>query len=180
MSELKGSKTYDNLLTAFAGESQARTKYTFFASKAKSEGFEQISAIFLETAENEKEHAKMWYKLIMDGIGDTAANLGIAADGEREEWTEMYKEFADTAEREGFGDIAKKFREVGEIERHHEERYRVLLDNVRNGGVFKKDGVRGEWVCRNCGHVHVGEEAPDACPVCNHPQAFFEIQATNY
>ena len=178
--ELKGSKTEQNLMTAFAGESQARNKYTYFASKAKKEGYEQIAAIFEETANNEKEHAKMWFKELHGGeIGDTAANLKAAADGENYEWTDMYAEFAKTAKEEGFNHIAYLFEEVGKIEKEHEERYLKLLANVKDGLVFSKDGDR-IWKCRNCGHIVIGKSAPEVCPVCVHPKAFFEIKAENY
>ena len=178
--ELKGSKTEQNLMTAFAGESQARNKYTFFASKAKKEGYEQIAAIFEETANNEKEHAKMWFKLLNDGqIPSTAENLKAAAEGENYEWTDMYEEFAKIAKEEGFDKIAYLFEEVGKIEKDHEERFSKLLDNVNNELVFSKDGDK-IWKCRNCGHICIGKEAPEVCPVCNHPQAFFEIKAENY
>ena len=178
--ELKGSKTEQNLLAAFAGESQARNKYTYFASKAKKDGYEQIAAIFEETANNEKEHAKMWYKELHGGeIPSTVDNLKEAADGENYEWTDMYEEFAKTAEEEGFTALAKKFRMVGEIEKHHEERYRKLLKNIEDEVVFSKDGDR-IWICRNCGHVVVGKSAPKVCPVCAHPQSFFEVKAENY
>ena len=176
--ELKGSKTEANLWKAFAGESMARNKYTYFASKAKKEGFEQIAALFLETADNEKEHAKLWFKAL-DGIGDTSANLLAAAAGENEEWTAMYKEMAETAKAEGFDKLAYLFAAVGEIEKEHEERYRALLRNLDDGMVFHKDGVY-IWKCRNCGHIHVGKEAPQVCPVCAHPQAYFELKAENY
>ncbi|MBP3521601.1 MAG: rubrerythrin family protein [Oscillospiraceae bacterium] len=176
--ELKGSKTEANLWKAFAGESMARNKYTYFASKAKKEGFEQIAALFLETADNEKEHAKLWFKAL-DGIGDTSANLLAAAAGENEEWTAMYKEMAETAKAEGFDKLAYLFAAVGEIEKEHEERYRALLKNLEDGMVFQKDGVY-IWKCRNCGHIHVGKEAPQVCPVCAHPQAYFELKAENY
>ncbi len=174
----KGTQTEKNLLEAFAGESQARNKYTYFASKAKKDGFEQISNIFLKTADNEKEHAKMWFKEL-GGIGSTAQNLAAAADGENYEWTDMYEGFAKTAEEEGFADLAKKFRLVGAIEKAHEERYRALLHNVEAQEVFKKSGVR-VWECRNCGHIVVGTSAPDVCPVCAHPQSYFEIREENY
>ena len=178
--ELKGSKTEANLMTAFAGESQARNKYTYFASKAKKDGYEQIAAIFLETAENEKEHAKMWFKELNGGeIPSTTENLLAAAEGENYEWTDMYKEFAETAREEGFDRIAFLFEEVGKIEKEHEERYRKLLDNVKNELVFSKDGDK-IWKCRNCGHIVIGKEAPNVCPVCNHPRAYFEIKAENY
>ena len=169
--DLKGSKTEKNLQFAFAGESQARNKYTYFASKAKKEGYEEIAAIFLETAENEKEHAKLWFKYL-DGIGTTAENLKAAA-GENEEWTDMYARFAKEAEEEGFIEIAYRFKGVGAIEKHHEERYLRLLDDLNNGKVFEKDGVV-IWKCRNCGHIHVGTSAPQVCPVCAHPQSYFE------
>lgn len=174
----KGTQTEKNLLEAFAGESQARNKYTFFASKAKKEGFEQIASIFTETADNEKEHAKIWFKEL-DGIGNTAENLLAAADGENYEWTDMYAGFAETAEKEGFTELAAKFRMVGQIEKMHEERYRALLHNVEAQEVFKKSEVK-VWECRNCGHIVIGEKAPEICPVCAHPQAYFEIQAKNY
>ena len=178
--ELKGSKTEQNLMTAFAGESQARNKYTYFASKAKKEGYEQIAAIFQETADNEKEHAKIWFKLLNGGeIGTTAENLNAAADGENYEWTDMYADFAKTAEEEGFTELAEKFRMVAEIEKTHEERYRALLHNVETKEVFEKSEVK-VWECRNCGHIVVGVKAPQVCPVCNHPQAYFEIHAENY
>ena len=173
-----GTQTEKNLQTAFAGESQARNKYTYFASKAKKEGFEQISAIFLKTADNEKEHAKMWFKEL-GGIGSTAENLAAAADGENYEWTDMYEGFAKTAEAEGFPELAAKFRAVGEIEKHHEERYRALLKNVEMQEVFAKSEVK-VWECRNCGHIVVGTKAPDVCPVCDHPQSYFEVHAENY
>ena len=178
--ELKGSKTEENLWAAFAGESQARNKYTYFASKAKKDGYEQIAAIFEETANNEKEHAKMWFKELMGGsILSTEENLKMAAEGENYEWTDMYKEFAKTAKEEGFDRIAFLFEEVGKIEKEHEERYLKLLENVENGLVFSKDGEK-IWKCRNCGHVVIGKEAPGVCPVCNHPQSYFEIKAENY
>ena len=173
MSKYEGTQTEKNLRTAFSGESEARNKYTFFASVAKKEGYEQISALFLKTAENEKEHAKMWFKEL-DGLGDTAANLLSAAEGENYEWTDMYDGFAKTAEEEGFHDLAVKFRMVAAIEKHHEERYRALLKNVETAAVFKV------WECRNCGHIMVGTKAPEICPVCAHPQSFFEISAENY
>ena len=173
-----GTKTEKNLQEAFSGESQARNKYTYFASVAKKEGFEQMAAIFLQTAENEKEHAKMWFKELA-GIGDTKSNLEAAADGENYEWTDMYEEFAKTAEEEGFLDLAKKFRAVGAIEKHHEERYRALLRNLDNSEVFEKSEIK-IWECRNCGHIVVGKKAPNVCPVCNHPQSYFEICAENY
>ena len=178
--ELKGSKTEQNLMTAFAGESQARNKYTYFASKAKKEGYEQIAAIFQETADNEKEHAKMWFKLLNGGeIGTTAENLNAAADGENYEWTDMYAEFAKIAKEEGFDHIAYLFEEVGKIEKEHEERYLKLLENVKDGKVFEAGEVK-IWKCRNCGHIIVGKSAPEICPVCSHPKAYFEIKAENY
>ena len=178
--ELKGSKTEKNLMTAFAGESQARNKYTYFASKAKKEGYEQIAAIFQETADNEKEHAKMWFKLLNGGeIGTTAENLNAAADGENYEWTDMYAEFAKIAKEEGFDHIAYLFEEVGKIEKEHEERYLKLLENVKDGKVFEAGEVK-IWKCRNCGHIVVGKSAPEICPVCSHPKAYFEIKAENY
>lgn len=178
MSKYSGTQTEKNLQAAFAGESEARNKYTYFASKAKKEGFEQIAALFLKTAENEKEHAKMWFKE-MDGIGDTAYNLAAAASGENYEWTDMYAGFAKTAEEEGFTELAKKFRLVAEVEKHHEERYRALLKNVETAEVFKKSEVK-VWECRNCGHIMVGMAAPEICPTCAHPQSYFEIHAENY
>ena len=178
--ELKGSKTEQNLMAAFAGESQARNKYTYFASKAKKDGYEQIAAIFEETANNEKEHAKMWFKELHGGeVPSTIENLEAAAEGENYEWTDMYEEFARTAEEEGFKAIAAKFRGVGAIEKEHEERYRKLLENVKGDLVFSKDGDK-VWVCRNCGHVCVGKSAPKVCPVCAHPQSYFEVKAENY
>lgn len=179
MKELKGTKTEANLATAFAGESQARNKYTYYASKAKKEGYEQIAELFLETANNEKEHAKIWFKLLHDGIGDTAANLKDAAAGENYEWTDMYATFAKEAKEEGFDKIAYLFEAVGKIEKEHEERYLALLANVEGGSVFKKGDIV-IWKCANCGHIHVAVEAPAVCPVCNHPQAYFQIQAKNY
>ena len=173
-----GTKTEQNLAAAFAGESQARNKYTYFASTAKKEGYEQISALFLKTAENEKEHAKMWFKEL-NGIGSTAENLKAAADGENYEWTDMYEEFAKTAEEEGFADLAKRFRLGAAIEKHHEERYRALLKNVETAAVFEKSEVK-VWECRNCGHIVVGEKAPEVCPTCAHPQAYFEVHEENY
>ena len=173
-----GTQTEKNLEAAFAGESMARNKYTYFASKAKKEGYEQIAALFLKTAENEKEHAKLWFKEL-GGLGDTSANLGAAAAGENYEWTDMYEGFAVTAEAEGFHDLAKKFRMVAAIEKHHEERYRALLHNVEAQQVFAKSEVK-VWECRNCGHIVVGTNAPDVCPVCNHPQSYFEVHAENY
>jgi len=178
--ELKGSKTEQNLMTAFAGESQARNKYTYYASKAKKDGYEQIAALFEETANNEKEHAKMWFKELHGGeVPDTVTNLNDAADGENYEWTDMYDEFAKTAEEEGFKAIAAKFRAVGEIEKHHEERYRKLLKNIEDEVVFSKDEDT-IWICRNCGHVVIGKKAPKVCPVCAHPQSYFEVKAENY
>ena len=178
--ELKGSKTEQNLLAAFAGESRARNKYTYFASKAKKDGYEQIAAIFEETANNEKEHAKMWFKELNGGeVPDTIANLEAAADGENYEWTSMYEDFAKVAEEEGFAEIARKFRAVGEIEKHHEERYRKLLKNINDKVVFSKDEDT-IWICRNCGHVVIGKYAPEVCPVCNHPKSYFEIKNENY
>ena len=180
MLELKGTKTEKNLMEAFAGESQARNKYTYFASKAKKEGYEQIAAIFLETAENEKEHAKLWFKLLNGGdISSTAENLKAAAEGENFEWTDMYDRMAKEAKEEGFDKIAYLFEAVGAIEKEHEARYKKLLENVEGDLVFSKDGDK-IWKCRNCGHICVGKEAPGVCPVCNHPQAFFEINAQNY
>ncbi|MBQ9468853.1 MAG: rubrerythrin family protein [Clostridia bacterium] len=173
-----GTKTEQNLLTAFAGESQARNKYTYFASVAKKEGYEQISEIFLKTAENEKEHAKMWFKELK-GIGTTADNLKAAADGENFEWTDMYEGFAKTAEEEGFAELAAKFRGVAAIEKRHEERYRALLSNVETKTVFEKSTVK-VWECRNCGHIVIGTKAPEKCPVCAHPQSYFEVSAENY
>ncbi|MCX4248772.1 MAG: rubrerythrin family protein [Bacilli bacterium] len=178
--KLEGSKTEQNLMTAFAGESQARNKYTYFASKAKKEGYEQIAAIFLETAENEKEHAKMWFKELNGGeIPSTLDNLAAAADGENFEWTDMYDEFAKTAKEEGFDRIAYLFESVAAIEKEHEARYRKLIENVEGGLVFSKDGD-AIWKCRNCGHIVVGKQAPEVCPVCAHPQSYFEIKAENY
>ncbi len=178
--ELKGSKTEQNLMKAFAGESEARNKYTYFASKAKKDGYEQIAAIFEETANNEKEHAKMWYKELNGGsIPSTLENLETAANGENYEWTDMYSEFAKVAREEGFEDIAKKFEGVAKIEREHENRYRKLIENINNELVFSNDGDT-IWVCRNCGHVVIGPKAPEVCPVCNHPQSYFERKATNY
>ena len=176
--ELKGSRTEQNLMAAFAGESQARNKYTYFASVARKEGYEQIAAIFEETANNEKEHAKLWFKAL-GGIGNTAENLVAAANGENEEWTEMYPEFARVAREEGFIALALQFEAVAKIEKEHEERYRKLLENVETAQVFAKAGIT-VWVCRNCGHLHIGEAAPIVCPVCVHPQAYFEVKATNY
>lgn len=179
MKDLKGSKTEANLATAFAGESQARNKYTYYASKAKKEGYVQISELFLETANNEKEHAKIWFKLLNDGIGDTAANLQDAANGENYEWTEMYAEFAKVAKEEGFDEIARLFEGVAKIEKEHEERYLKLLENVKDGKVFVKEDIV-IWKCSNCGHIHVGKFAPEKCPVCDHPKAYFELKAENY
>lgn len=173
-----GTKTEQNLRTAFSGESEARNKYTFFASTAKKEGYEQIAALFQKTADNEKEHAKMWFKELQ-GIGSTADNLLSAAEGENYEWTDMYDGFAKTAEEEGFPELAAKFRMVAEIEKHHEERYRALLKNVETAQVFEKSEVK-VWECRNCGHIVVGTKAPGVCPVCLHPQSFFEVHAENY
>lgn len=173
-----GTQTEKNLEAAFAGESQARNKYTYFASVAKKQGFEQIADLFLKTADNEKEHAKMWFKEL-NGIGDTTENLLAAAEGENYEWTDMYEDFAKTAEEEGFTEIAHKFRLVAAIEKHHEERYRALLHNVETAEVFKRSEIK-VWECRNCGHIVVGKEAPEVCPVCNHPQSYFEIHAENY
>ena len=175
---LKGTKTEKNLMTAFAGESEARNKYTYFASVAKKEGYEQISAIFQKTADNEKEHAKMWFKAL-GGLGDTAKNLLAAAEGENYEWTDMYARFAKDAEEEGFVELAEKFRMVAEIEKSHEERYRKLLSNVEMQEVFKKSEIK-MWECRNCGHLVMGVEAPEVCPVCAHPRAYFEVRAENY
>lgn len=179
MGRLTGTKTEANLMAAFAGESQARNKYTYYASKAKKEGYEQIAALFLETANNEKEHAKIWFKLLHDGIGDTAANLKDAAAGENYEWTDMYAAFAKEAKEEGFDDIAFLFEEVGKIEKEHEERYLKLLANVEGGLVFSKDGDT-IWQCSNCGHIHIGKSAPEVCPVCAHPKAYFQVLAKNY
>lgn len=173
-----GTQTEKNLLEAFAGESQARNKYTYFASKAKKEGYEQIAALFLKTAENEKEHAKLWFKEL-NGIGDTAENLAAAAEGENYEWTDMYSGFAKTAEEEGFTELAARFRLVAAIEKHHEERYRALLNNIETASVFEKSEVK-VWECRNCGHIVVRTSAPQTCPACNHPQSYFEINAENY
>ena len=178
MSKYKGTQTEKNLMEAFAGESQARNKYTYFASKAKKEGFEQIAEIFQKTADNEKEHAKLWFKEL-EGIGDTAQNLLAAAEGENYEWTDMYDGFAKTAEEEGFKALAMKFRLVAAIEKRHEERYRALLKNVEMQEVFAKSEVK-VWECRNCGHIVVGEKAPEICPTCAHPQAYFEIHIDNY
>ena len=178
--ELKGSKTEQNLMAAFAGESQARNKYTYYASKAKKDGYEQIAAIFEETANNEKEHAKMWFKELHGGeVPSTTENLKEAADGENYEWTDMYETFAKEAEEEGFTEIAAKFRMVAAIEKHHEERYRKLLKNIDDEVVFSKDEDK-IWICRNCGHVIIGKKAPGVCPVCAHPQSYFEVKAENY
>ena len=178
--ELKGSKTEKNLMEAFAGESQARNKYTYYASKAKKDGYEQIAAIFTETADNEKEHAKLWFKLLHDGeVPDTVQNLKDAANGENYEWTDMYDKFAKEAKEEGFTKIAYLFEAVGKIEKEHEERYKKLLENIENGLVFSKDGDR-IWKCRNCGHICIGKQAPEICPVCSHAKSFFERKANNY
>ena len=175
MKDLKGTRTEANLMAAFAGESQARNKYTYYASKAKKDGFEQIAALFTETANNEKEHAKIWFKLLHGGsVADTMTNLKDAAEGENYEWTDMYKTFAEEAKAEGF-----LFEEVAKIEKEHEERYRKLLANIEEGVVFSKDGDMA-WICRNCGHIHVGQKAPEVCPVCAHPKAYFEVRAENY
>ena len=173
-----GTQTEKNLLAAFAGESEARNKYTFFASKARKEGYEQIAALFLKTAENEKEHAKLWFKEL-EGIGDTAENLQAAAEGENYEWTDMYEDFAKTAEAEDFTELAHRFRLVAAIEKHHEERYRALLHNVEMAEVFAKSEVK-VWECRNCGHIVIGTSAPEVCPTCNHPQSYFEVREENY
>ena len=179
MKDLKGTKTEQNLMTAFAGESQARNKYTYYASKAKKDGYEQIAAIFEETANNEKEHAKMWFKLLHGGIPDTVANLADAAAGENYEWTDMYATFAKEAEEEGFDEIARQFRGVAAIEKTHEERYRKLLANIDGGIVFSRDGD-AVWECRNCGHIHIGKTAPEVCPVCAHPKAYFQLRKEIY
>lgn len=176
--DLKGTKTLQNLMAAFAGESQARNKYTYYASKAKKEGFEQIAELFTETANQEKEHAKIWFKLF-HGVGDTMENLKDAAHGENDEWTDMYPRMAQEAREEGFDDIADLFDGVAAVEKVHEEKYRRLLANIEEGIVFSRDGDR-VWQCRNCGHIHVGKQAPDVCPVCNHPQAYFELKKENY
>ena len=176
--ELKGSKTEQNLRAAFSGESEARNKYTYFASAAKKAGYEQIADFFLKTAENEKEHAKLWFKAL-NGIGNTEQNLQAAADGENWEWTDMYAKFAKEAEEEGFYELAKQFRGVAAIEKSHEERYLALLNNLKSGTVFAKD-TEQVWECRNCGHLHTGATAPEICPVCNHPQAYFELRKENY
>ena len=180
MKELKGTKTEKNLLDAFAGESMARNKYSYFASKAKKDGYEQIAALFEETAQNEKEHAKLWFKYLEGGaIKDTMANLKAAAEGENYEWTDMYDRMAKEAEEEGFTEIAAKMRGVAAIEKHHEERYRALLKNIEDGVVFSREGDT-IWKCRNCGHIVVGKQAPEICPVCAHPKSYFEINAQNY
>lgn len=179
MAELKGSKTEQNLMTAFAGESQAHTKYLYYASKAKKDGYVQIGALFEETAKNEKEHAKIWFKLLHGGMPATTENLKDAAAGENYEWTEMYKEFAEVAREEGFDRIASLFEMVGKIEKEHEERYNTLLKNLEEGIVFERS-EEVVWVCRNCGHIHVGKSAPKVCPTCAHPQSYFEIKKTNY
>lgn len=178
MNKYAGTQSEKNLMTAFAGESEARNKYTFFASVAKKQGFEQIAALFLKTADNEKEHAKLWFKEL-NSIGDTADNLKAAAAGENYEWTDMYDSFAKTAEEEGFPELAARFRLVGAIEKHHEERYRALLRNIEMAEVFAKSEVK-VWECRNCGHIVVGTQAPEVCPTCNHPQSYFEVHAENY
>lgn len=178
MNKYAGTQSEKNLMTAFAGESEARNKYTFFASVAKKQGFEQIAALFLKTADNEKEHAKLWFKEL-NGIGDTADNLKAAAAGENYEWTDMYDSFAKTAEEEGFPELAARFRLVGAIEKHHEERYRALLHNIETAEVFAKSEIK-VWECRNCGHIVVGTQAPEVCPTCNHPQSYFEVHAENY
>ena len=180
MKELKGTKTEKNLMEAFAGESQARNKYNFFASKAKKEGYEQIAALFEETAQNEKEHAKLWFKYLEGGaVQDTMTNLKAAAEGENFEWTDMYERVAKEAEEEGFTEIAARMRGVAAIEKHHEERYRKLLKNIEDKVVFSREGDC-VWQCRNCGHIVIGKQAPEVCPVCNHPQSYFEIKAENY
>lgn len=179
MAELKGSKTEKNLMEAFAGESMARNKYSYYASKAKKDGYVQIGELFEETADNEKEHAKIWFKLLHDGIGDTSANLKDAAEGENFEWTDMYAKFAREAREEGFDKIADLFEGVAAIEKEHEERYRKLFQNIEDGVVFTRDGDM-IWKCKNCGHIHVGQKAPQVCPVCNHPQSYFEVKAENY
>jgi rubrerythrin len=179
MSKLTGSKTEENLKAAFAGEAQAHTKYLYYASKAKKEGYEQIGSIFEETAKNEKEHAKLWYKLLHEGVGTTTENLVLAAEGENYEWTEMYKSFAEEARKEGFNEIAAAFEGVGKVEREHEARYHRLLDNIKENRVFNRE-EKIAWKCGNCGHIHFGADAPKICPVCSHPQGFFEIKAENY
>ena len=180
MKELKGTKTEQNLQQAFAGESMARNKYSYFASKARKDGYEQIAAIFEETANNEKEHAKLWFKLLNGGaVSDTMDNLRAAAEGENYEWTDMYAQMAVDADAEGFPEIAARFRAVALVEKHHEERYRRLLKNIEEGLVFSREGDM-VWICRNCGHIHVGKKAPEVCPVCQHPRSFFELEAKNY
>ncbi|MDY3928685.1 MAG: rubrerythrin family protein [Clostridia bacterium] len=179
MKELKGSKTEQNLMTAFSGESQARNKYTFFAEKAKKDGYEQIAEIFAETASNEKEHAELWFEYLNGGMASTEYNLFAAAEGENYEWTKMYAEFAQTAREEGFDELAAKFELVGSIEKKHEERYRKLLENVKDGMVFSKEGDV-MWICMNCGYVHFGKKAPEACPVCRKPKAYFKVKNENY
>lgn len=179
MADLKGTKTEENLKTAFAGESEARNKYTYYASKAKKDGYVQIASIFEETAANEKEHAKIWFKLLHGGIPDTLTNLKDAAEGENYEWTDMYAQFAKEAKEEGFDEIAALFEAVGEIEKEHEERYRKLIANIEGGLVFSKDGD-AIWQCSNCGHIVIGKQAPEVCPVCNHSQAYFQVKAENY
>ncbi|MBQ2935687.1 MAG: rubrerythrin family protein [Lachnospiraceae bacterium] len=179
MMNLKGTRTEANLMSAFAGESMATNKYTYFASKAKKDGYQQIAAIFEETAGNEREHAKMWYKLLNDGIGSTLENLGHAAEGENYEWTDMYDKFAKEAREEGFEEIAALFEGVAAVEKEHEERYRKLIANIEGGLVFSKDGDT-IWQCRNCGHICVGKQAPEVCPVCAHPQSYFQVKAENY
>lgn len=180
MKDLKGTKTEANLMATFAGESQARNKYTYYASKAKKDGYEQIAELFTETANNEKEHAKIWFKLLHDGnVPDTIANLKDAAEGENYEWTDMYKSFAEDAKAEGFDHIAFLFEQVALIEKEHEERYRKLLANIEEGIVFSRDGDM-VWICRNCGHIHVGKNAPEVCPVCAHPKSYFELREKNY
>lgn len=177
--DLKGSRTEANLMSAFAGETQARTKYTYYAAQAKKDGFEQIAEIFSETAENEKEHAKIWFKILKHGMPTTLDNLKDAASGENFEWTDMYKNFAEEARKEGFNEIATLFEMVGNVEKEHEERYRKLIANINNNEVFKKSG-KVMWICRNCGHLHYGDSAPEMCPVCSHPKAFFQVKAENY
>ncbi len=179
MAELKGTKTEANLMAAFAGESQARNKYTYYASKAKKDGYEQIAALFEETANQEKEHAKMWFKLLTGGVGTTEENLAAAAGGENEEWTDMYPRMAEEARAEGFERIAKLFEMVAAVEKEHEERYKKMLNNIKEGIVFSRDGDC-IWQCRNCGHIHIGKQAPAVCPVCAHPQAYFQLKAENY
>ncbi len=179
MANLKGTKTEANLMAAFAGESMARNKYTYYASKAKKDGYQQIAALFEETANNEKEHAKIWFKLLHDGIADTPTNLKDAAAGENEEWTEMYARMAKEAEEEGFTDIAALFKMVGGVEKHHEERYLKLLENIEKDQVFKRN-EKTVWICRNCGHIVDAQNAPQMCPVCAHPQAYFELRVVNY